>query len=574
MESSTKLHLRSPNKMGGSKYKKIMSHVSNFLHGTPKSTTSRRMGKNKAKLSKPVETEKPIHSEEQCHSIPENDKNEVVDCDPEYSTIKEVTAVVHEPAQSTSSPKVTPPKSTNVEDLYAKVDKKSKRRTGSSLPSVPLESVPGTSGLSNSGYDHQLDINHDASKNTAVKQTREAEPQHSESMLSTETNVDELHTWHHLLQHQQQHAKRASQVKLYHQRKYEDSYRVENRVPKQSTPIKKGILSNERLYQHSHFNFPTTEKSVRCTHYRSLEDFSTLAAQKEDAVNKIWQECQEEMMKFQQNVEQVVEENKVLHQEVHNLLQKEAKWREEKENMMIHKQDNHLITQKNNILMQELSAVHEQKEKEVKHLSYQVQRLQAEKSNLLEKLHSTLHEKETLEYKYSRMCEKSTETVSYAVHAQTLQENQRLLNDMRKKHQEDTDRILESCRDVENEKNNLSIQVQILKDEIKNLNRNNITLKSSSENALKARDLTLSQLEQSKKENSEMQDLLISLLKLAEEATTERDIALTKAEFQEKQQTKIQGTVVEHSIGIGRLQEHIVNIRRRVSEDMRNIEMR
>lgn len=546
--------------------------MSSFLHGTSNSTPSpRKLGKSKAKQSKPTETDAQIYSVERYHSIPENEE---LNDDPEYSTIKEVTAVVHEPAQLTISPERSPPQPANVEDLYAKVNKKSKRKTESSLPIVPSESIPSTSKLSNEELVHQLDVNyHNASENTAVKEIQVAEPQHGKSLPCTETNVEELHTWHHLLQRQKQHAKQSSQVKLCQQRKYDDSYRVENHTPKQSTPIKKGALSNELFYQHSHLNFPTTEKSVRSAHYRSLEDFSALAAQKEDAVNKIWQECQEEMMKFQQNIEHVVEENKVLHQEVHNLLQKEAKWKEERESMMIHKQDNHLLTQKNNILMQELSVIHEQKEKEVKHLSYQVQRLQVEKSNLLEKLHSTLHEKETLEYKYSRMCEKNAETVSYTVHAQALQENQRLLNDMRKKHQEATDRILESCRDVENEKNNLSIQVQILKDEIKNLNQNNVALKSSSSEALKAKDLAQSQLEQSKQENLEMQGLLVSLLQLAEEATTERDIALTKAEFQEKQQTKIQGTVVEHSIGVGRLQEHIVNIRRRINEDMRNIEM-
>ncbi|GIZ04428.1 uncharacterized protein CEXT_449421 [Caerostris extrusa] len=144
----------------------------------------------------------------------------------------------------------------------------------------------------------------------------------------------------------------------------------------------------------------------------------------------------------------------------------------------------------------------------------------------------------------------------------------KLLNEAKQKHEVEINEYKQKCEILEEANDTCKMQVQELKERTVSYQIRMETLSSEHQKLLQEKNELTEQVEGTKQLEQENQKLLLSLLKVTETLAMERDILLNKVLFQDNQQKELQTTVVDYSLNVGRLQEHISNLSKENFEEL------
>lgn len=275
-------------------------------------------------------------------------------------------------------------------------------------------------------------------------------------------------------------------------------------------------------------------------------------------LNKILVEKDEEIKLLIEQMKNVTKENKELCEEKKEL-QKHI------ETMTIKEESLHANL---NLKITQFEADTHEK---VNCLSEQIKILQKER-NVLSNQIQTLHEEnKLLKNKNDDLHNKMRSMISPEFMKKKVDEQEMLMSQIKKNHLEEVKKLQEENELLMESKVASVTEVEGLKQKINVLVNKNEALKSSEEEILQERSRILLQLEESKQMQQEAENMLISLLKISEAISIERDVLLNKSSFQDHQQKLLQSTMMDYSINMGRLQEHISSLSRDKLEELQKL---
>lgn len=251
----------------------------------------------------------------------------------------------------------------------------------------------------------------------------------------------------------------------------------------------------------------------------------------------------EEIKLLVERLKELTNENRELRKNIETLL-KEEKWKEDS----LHAE-----------LKLKISQLEVETHKEVSCLSEQIQTLQKERQVLVDQIDVLHQEKKSLLSKYNDICSRAKSMVSPQFLKKTAAEHQKLLKQLEKKHQDEVRNLQKENEVVLESKIYLTDEVENLKGKMKVLIIQNETLKSSEQELVQENNRILLQLEESKQMQQEAQNMLVALVKITESVSVERDILMNKASYQDHQQSLLKTGIMDYSLNMGRLQEHISN---------------
>ncbi|GFT30197.1 uncharacterized protein NPIL_551801 [Nephila pilipes] len=211
-------------------------------------------------------------------------------------------------------------------------------------------------------------------------------------------------------------------------------------------------------------------------------------------------------------------------------------------------------------LQLEITQLEAETRKEVKSLSERIRILVKEKEVLNEQIDLLQAEKKEIQLKCDSLNEGIKTMIAPEFHQKMVTEYRKFLNEAKQKHEEERKEYQQKSEALKETNDSLMEQVKELKEKSTTYQKSLESLSSTHYKQLQEKIELSEQLEESKQMEQDNQKLLISLLKVTENLAQERDILLNKAFFQDNQQKELQTTVVDYSLNIGRLQEHILNM--------------
>ncbi|GIX97699.1 uncharacterized protein CDAR_257281 [Caerostris darwini] len=219
-------------------------------------------------------------------------------------------------------------------------------------------------------------------------------------------------------------------------------------------------------------------------------------------------------------------------------------------------------------LQLEITQLEAETRKEVKFLTDRIQILVNEKEVLNEQIDLLQQEKKEILLKNNVLEDKMRNMISSDYHNKIIAEYKKLLNEAKQKHEVEINEYKQKYEILEEANDTLKMQVQELKEKTASYQIRMETLSSEHQKLLQEKNELTEQMEGSKQLEHENKKLLLSLLKVTETLAMERDILLNKVLFQDNQQKELQTTVVDYSLNVGRLQEHISNLSKENFEEL------
>ncbi|CAL1270951.1 unnamed protein product [Larinioides sclopetarius] len=225
-------------------------------------------------------------------------------------------------------------------------------------------------------------------------------------------------------------------------------------------------------------------------------------------------------------------------------------------------------------LQLEITQLEAETRKEVKSLSERIQMLIREREALNEQIDILQGEKKEILLKCNALSDGMRTMVSPKFHRKIIAEYKKLLNESKQKHEVEIKEYQQKCEILKEANASLTMEVKELKDEIGSYQIRMETLSSTHQKQLQEKNELSEQLEESKQLEQENQKLLLSLLKITENLAMERDVLLNKVFYQDNQQKELQSSIIDYSVGVGRLQEHISNISKENFQELTKLQSR
>ncbi|XP_035210210.1 hyaluronan mediated motility receptor-like isoform X2 [Stegodyphus dumicola] len=254
-------------------------------------------------------------------------------------------------------------------------------------------------------------------------------------------------------------------------------------------------------------------------------------------------ETDEDVKILQHRLKELSEDNRKLQKHVQNLMMEE-KWKDSQ----VHAE-----------LQLKITELEAETRREVKSLSDNIQILTRERRVMSEQIHSLHEEKKTLQTEYNNLLQRTKSMISPEEYKRTSDAHKRLLNEEQKKHQEEISKLKQQYDALNETKNFLAIQIEDMQDKLTMLESKNEDLEKSNEKFLLEKNQLLQQLEDIKDSEHGAKSILHSLLEV-----------VTFEDFRQKQ---VQSTLVNYSLNIGRLQEHISNLSKEKLEELFNLKI-
>ncbi|XP_054707466.1 centrosomal protein of 89 kDa-like isoform X2 [Uloborus diversus] len=282
-------------------------------------------------------------------------------------------------------------------------------------------------------------------------------------------------------------------------------------------------------------------------------DVEVLPVAGQSSSDPIYATVKKEKIKIlQERLKESAEENKKLRSLIENLV-KEEKGKED------------TLHAKFQLKLTEFEA---ETRKDIKCLTERIQILVNEREILSEQVQILHQDKKALQLKCDSAYKKMKLLISPEFHEKAIAEQKKLLSDSRTKHSHEKQQLQETYNILEEKYNSSMIKIQEFQESKRLLEQRISQLKASEHECQKERARIQSQLEESKQMEKDAQILVQSLLKVAENVVNERDILLNKASYQDHQQKMMQTTIVNYSLNLGRLEEHVTHLSRNKSEEL------
>ncbi|GFV00086.1 uncharacterized protein TNCV_4057581 [Trichonephila clavipes] len=223
-------------------------------------------------------------------------------------------------------------------------------------------------------------------------------------------------------------------------------------------------------------------------------------------------------------------------------------------------------------LQLEITQLEAETRNEVKSLSERIRILIKEKEVLNEQIDLLQGEKKEIQLKYNALNEEVKTMIAPELHRKMISEYRKLLKEANQKYEEERNEHRQKSEALEETNNSLMEQVKEVKEKSITFQKSLEALSSVHQKLLQEKTELSEQLEESKQMEQENQKLLLSLLKVTENLAQERDILINKAFFQDNQQKELQTTVVDYSLNVGRLQEHISNMNKENIQELSKLQ--
>lgn len=276
-------------------------------------------------------------------------------------------------------------------------------------------------------------------------------------------------------------------------------------------------------------------------------------------------EKDEEIKLLIERMKEVTKENRELHKENKELCEEKKELQKHIETMTIKEESLHANL--NLKITQFETDTHEK----VNCLSEQIKVLQKERKVLSNQIQTLHEENKLLKNKNEDLHNKIRSMISPEFMKKKIDEQEMLMNQIKKNHLEEVKKLQEENEELMESKVALMTEGEDLKQKIRSLVNKNEALKSSEQEILQEKSRILLQLEESKHMQQEAENMLISLLKISEAISIERDVLLNKSSFQDHQQKLLQSTMMDYSLNMGRLQEHISSLSRDKLEELNKL---
>lgn len=282
-------------------------------------------------------------------------------------------------------------------------------------------------------------------------------------------------------------------------------------------------------------------------------------------LNKMLVEKDEEIKLLVEQMKHITKENSELQKENKELCEQKKELEKHIEIMTMKEESLHANL---NLKITQFEADTHEK---VNCLSEQIKVLQKERKVLSDQIQTLYEENKSLKNKNEDLHNKMRSMISPEFMKKKMDEQEKLMNQIKKNHLEEVKKLQEENEVLLESKVASVTEVEDLKQKMKILVDKNEALKSSEEEILQEKSRILLQLEESKHMQQEAETILIALLKISEAISIERDVLLNKSSFQDHQQKLLQSTMIDYSLNMGRLQEHISSLSRDKMEELKKL---
>ncbi|XP_015923334.1 centrosomal protein of 89 kDa [Parasteatoda tepidariorum] len=264
------------------------------------------------------------------------------------------------------------------------------------------------------------------------------------------------------------------------------------------------------------------------------------------------EDLKENNITLKARIKDLSEDNRLLKKKLQDFI-KEEKWNEER----LHSN-----------LQLKITELETETRKEVKTLSDHIRILMREKEVLNEQIDILQMEKKAQHLKYEELQRKIKSMVLPEIHKKVIVEHQKLINEMKKRHTEEEEKLKEVNKDLEESKNALEKYIKELQNKTVVLEKKVESFEKTNQELEEDKRNLLEQADESKQMEKDMQGMLLSLLKVTENLAIERNVLMRKTSFQDHQHKEIHTSVIDYSLNIGRLQEHISNLYKENHEEL------
>ncbi|XP_022252752.1 centrosomal protein of 89 kDa-like isoform X2 [Limulus polyphemus] len=273
---------------------------------------------------------------------------------------------------------------------------------------------------------------------------------------------------------------------------------------------------------------------------------------------KVIQENEETLVELRQEVKRCVTENRELH---NNLEIFESRWswlqncEKELEDAKQAMEENFILKEK--IILLENRQSQSQHKAEMEEMKYQISRLQQQKVQLESNLKQYQTDYKILKDHQAILLEENRKNVPHKDHVEAMLETRRLLNELKRKHEDQVEKLEEQLQESHRQRSVLSIENVQLEENSQQINADNKALKEEYKQVLKQCHTLEMQLEKTHLEKNDNRKLMNKLLFLAERIAQERDILARKSEEMAANQEQLMNWVKSRNMMDDKLQDQL-----------------
>ncbi|KAJ8248981.1 hypothetical protein GJAV_G00229860 [Gymnothorax javanicus] len=285
-----------------------------------------------------------------------------------------------------------------------------------------------------------------------------------------------------------------------------------------------------------------------------MKYLSPLLLAYEDRINEkeaLLQNCEEELQRFRQRVEQVVQENERLHEQLgatKGVSQKE--WRQLQDQAKLVLKENQVLMEQLEVQQAKSKESHSRHIQEVSKVSKELILLEAEKENLQEELQGT-----RMELQRARSALEGA--VSREEHSSVTSKLKRQLEQEEDRRKTEVEDLMSKISCLQMEKKSLLLEKTNLTADMKSIETELEISQRTNRKAQKRMALLKQLMEDSLDKELTTLQYLNSIVALAERATQERDRLIHMASALEHDKQGVLAQIIDGTLRLGKLQEKV-----------------
>ncbi|KAI1904241.1 hypothetical protein AGOR_G00003650 [Albula goreensis] len=301
-----------------------------------------------------------------------------------------------------------------------------------------------------------------------------------------------------------------------------------------------------------------------------MKYLSPLLLAYEDRLNEkesLLQACEEDLKRFRESVEEVVQENKKLHEQLgktRGVSQKE--WRQLQDQARLVLKENQVLMEQLEVQQAKSKDSHSRHLQEVSKVSKELMLLEAEKQSLQEELSEARRELQALQAQHLQARSTLENAVSWEEHCAITGKLKRQLEQDEQRKKNEVEDLLSRVSTLQTEKKSLLLEKTNLTADIKSIEAELEISRHANRKAQRKVSLFKQQVEDALEKEMLAHHYLSSIVALAEKTTQERDQLIQMASALEQDKQGVLTQIIEGTVRLGKLQEKV-----KVSQTLGNI---
>ncbi|KAG9341991.1 hypothetical protein JZ751_018309, partial [Albula glossodonta] len=292
-----------------------------------------------------------------------------------------------------------------------------------------------------------------------------------------------------------------------------------------------------------------------------MKYLSPLLLAYEDRLNEkesLLQACEEDLKRFRESVEEVVQENKKLHEQLgktRGVSQKE--WRQLQDQARLVLKENQVLMEQLEVQQAKSKDSHSRHLQEVSKVSKELMLLEAEKQSLQEELSEARRELQALQAQHLQARSTLENAVSWEEHCAITGKLKRQLEQEEQRKKNEVEDLLSRVSTLQTEKKSLLLEKTNLTADIKSIEAELEISRHANRKAQRKVSLFKQQVEDALEKEMLAHHYLSSIVALAEKTTQERDQLIQMASTLKQDKQGVLTQIIEGTVRLGKLQEKV-----------------